>query len=220
MARQDQIERLDLNVHTHLSYPFTYPTDEHVVCLPEMAAERRQVMYVLNSDTPPRELCLVAENVAMADPTLFEYGGLYWIAYNDADLGLHENLCLRFAARLDGPWISASAQSGKGRRTVLASCRYSIPPWRQPISSGAGLFGELRMCIDDKQGHCLYTHLLRRGDGRNASAESKRAISVWTAHVLGCAERHPGGWKAVCIDWNILLQRLAKRLRRTRTSNG
>jgi hypothetical protein len=29
---------------------------------------------------------------------------LYWIAYNDADLGLHENLCLRYATRLEGPW--------------------------------------------------------------------------------------------------------------------
>jgi hypothetical protein len=40
----------------------------------------------------------------MADPTLFRHGGLYWIAYNDADLGLHENLCLLYAKRLEGPW--------------------------------------------------------------------------------------------------------------------
>jgi hypothetical protein len=46
-SAMQQIEPLDLNVRTHLSYPCTFQTDGRVVCLPEMAAERRQVMYVL-----------------------------------------------------------------------------------------------------------------------------------------------------------------------------
>jgi hypothetical protein len=95
---------LQLNITSHLSYPYTYAEPGLVLCLPEMLGERRQQIYKLEPNAPPAVFCTVAEDVAMADPTLFRHGGLYWIAYNDADLGLHENLCLRYAARLEGPW--------------------------------------------------------------------------------------------------------------------
>ena len=99
-------QRLDLPVRGHLSYPFPYVEDDTAFCLPEMAGENRQILYVLEPDGSVREHAIVAEDVAMADPTLFRYAGLYWIAYNDASLGLHENLCLRFADRLEGPWTA------------------------------------------------------------------------------------------------------------------
>lgn len=99
-------EPVELNVVRHLSYPFTFAQERLTVCLPEMTAERRQVMYVLSPNQPATPLCVVAEDVAMADPTLFRHAGYYWIAYNDADLGLHENLSLLFATRLEGPWTS------------------------------------------------------------------------------------------------------------------
>jgi hypothetical protein len=99
------VTELDLNVRTHLSYPFTYAEGDTVVCLPEMAAERRQAMYILDRDGSARELCAVAEDVAMQDPTLFRHAGLYWIAYVDTALGSHESLCLRYATKLEGPWI-------------------------------------------------------------------------------------------------------------------
>ncbi len=95
---------LRLDIATHLSYPFTYAEAGLVLCVPEMLWERRQLIYRLEPDIPPAVFCVVAEDVAMADPTLFRHGGLYWIAYNDADLGMHENLCLRYASRLEGPW--------------------------------------------------------------------------------------------------------------------
>jgi hypothetical protein len=96
---------LELNVGSHLSYPFTYEERGLVLCIPEMLWERRQVIYKLEPDASPAVFCVVANDVAMADPTLFRHGGLYWIAYNDADLGLHENLCLQYATKLEGPWI-------------------------------------------------------------------------------------------------------------------
>jgi hypothetical protein len=95
---------LQLGIASHLSYPSTYAEPGLVLCLPEMLWERRQLIYKLEPDTPPIVFCVVAEDVAMADPTLFRHGGLYWLAYNDADLGLHENLCLRYSSRLEGPW--------------------------------------------------------------------------------------------------------------------
>jgi hypothetical protein len=99
-----QVLPLQLNISSHLSYPFTYADQHLVLCLPEMLWERKQLIYRLEPDAPPAVHAFVAEGVAMADPTLFRHGGLYWIAYNDADLGLHENLCLLYAKRLEGPW--------------------------------------------------------------------------------------------------------------------
>jgi len=96
---------LPLNIASHLSYPFTYAEADLVLCLPEMLWERRQLIYKLEPDAQPTVFGVVAEGVSMADPTLFRYGGFYWIAYNDVDLGLHENLCLRYATHLEGPWI-------------------------------------------------------------------------------------------------------------------
>jgi hypothetical protein len=101
-----EVAPLRLNIPSHLSYPSTYADADLVLCLPEMLWERRQVIYRLEPDgAAPVVHAFVAEGVAMADPTLFRRNGLYWIAYNDADLGLHENLCLLYAERLEGPWL-------------------------------------------------------------------------------------------------------------------
>ncbi len=96
--------RTVLETGQHLSYPFAWADGERVLCLPEMAAARRQVLYELCPGEPMRPLCTVAEDVAMADPTLMRDGGLYWIAYADADMGAFDTLCLLFAERLEGPW--------------------------------------------------------------------------------------------------------------------
>ena len=93
-----------LEADHHLSYPFTFVDGERVLCLPEMAAARRQVLYEVRADGSLSTLCTVANDVAMADPTLTRHDGLYWIAYTDADRNAYDNLCLMFAADLTGPW--------------------------------------------------------------------------------------------------------------------
>lgn len=97
-------EPMPLGLHSHLSYPSTWPEDGRVFCLPEMAASRRQVLYELRAGAPPEPLCVINEGAGMADPTLMRVGGLYWIAYTDTDIGEYDNLCLLYAERLDGPW--------------------------------------------------------------------------------------------------------------------
>ena len=87
----------------HLSYPFAWQDTDRVLCLPEMAAARRQVLYAI-TDGGVTPVCTIAEDVAMADPTIIHEGGLYWLMYSDADLGAYDNLCLMFAERPEGPW--------------------------------------------------------------------------------------------------------------------
>jgi hypothetical protein len=211
----DEIQKLDLNVQTHLSYPFTYATGEHVICLPEMAAERRQIMYVLNRDGPPRELCLVAENVAMADPTLFRYGYLYWIAYNDVDRGLHENLCLRFARRLEGPWEPHPLNP------VKIDVRSSRPAGA-PFCLGEALFRPAQDCSHSYG--CALT--MNRIIACTTTYYEEETVATLLPNPNG---RFPHGLhtfsvvpngilidgKRTILDWNIFLQRLSRRLHRT-----
>ncbi len=93
-----------LRTGRHLSYPFAWIEDGRAFCLPEMAAERRQVLFELGDDGAARPVCVVADDVAMADPTLMRHDGLYWIYYSDGDIGTYDTLCLLFAERLGGPW--------------------------------------------------------------------------------------------------------------------
>jgi hypothetical protein len=210
----DATQSLDLNIRTHLSYPFTYAAGEHVVCLPEMAAERRQVMYVLSPDHAPREFCVVAEDIAMADPTLFRRGDLFWIAYNDADLGLHENLCLLFSPRLEGPWTPHRLNPVK---VDLRSSR----PAGAPFCVGDALFRPAQDCSDSYG--CALT--MNRILVCTASDYRETTVATLRPNRNG---RFPHGihtfsvgpnvifvdGKRFVLDWNILLQRFSKRLRR------
>ena len=98
-------EDLPFDVGSHLSYPFTFQEDGRVFCLPEMGASRRQLIYEHREGASPLPICVVAEDKAMADATLFRYDGLYFIAYTDTDIGLHDNLCLLWATSLTGCWF-------------------------------------------------------------------------------------------------------------------
>ncbi len=99
-----QSEPMSIGISSHLSYPSTWSEDGRVFCLPEMAASRRQVLYELCSGMAPKPLCVITEDVGMADPTLMKVDGLYWIAYTDTSIGTYDNLCLLHAERLEGPW--------------------------------------------------------------------------------------------------------------------
>ncbi|MFC4166923.1 glucosamine inositolphosphorylceramide transferase family protein [Teichococcus aestuarii] len=106
-------EELPVQVRGHLSYPFCWEEDGRVFCTPEMAASRRQVIFELSPDAPPRAVATVAEEVEMADPTFFRHGGLCWLAYTDVSFGPHDNLCLMFAESLEGPWTPHPANPVK-----------------------------------------------------------------------------------------------------------
>ena len=209
------IEKLDFNVHTHLSYPFTYRSDGRVICLLEMAAERRQAMYVLNPGETPRELCTVAENVAMADPTMFQWGELLWIAYNDTDLGMHENLCLLFASRLEGPWlphklnpVKIDVRSSRPAGTVFRVGEGFFRPAQDCSSSyGCALtMNRIIECTPESYAEEPIATLLPNPDGR--FPDGLHTFSVTSNGVLIDGKR-------TIVDWNILWQRFSRRLRKT-----
>ncbi|MBV8654013.1 MAG: hypothetical protein JO255_21315, partial [Alphaproteobacteria bacterium] len=103
--RIQRLETLDFGVGCHLSYPFCWAEGGQVFCVPESSESRRTTLYRLDdAGGPPTPVATIAEGIAMADPTIFRHGGLYWLAYADVDVGRHDALCLMHAEALEGPW--------------------------------------------------------------------------------------------------------------------
>lgn len=102
---ETRLAPLALGLDCHLSYPYAWREDGRVLCLPESGAARTTRIFELSGeDNQAREIARVCDGPAVADPSLFRHGGYYWIAYTDTDIGLHDNLCLLYSERLEGPW--------------------------------------------------------------------------------------------------------------------
>ncbi len=134
------IEVLDLGTDCHLSYPFTWSEHGRLFCLPEMTGDRRSVLYQLDPATGTAEkVAVVAEDKSLADPTPFFHAGLHWIAYTDTDLGPHDNLCLLYAERLEGPW---SPHPGNPVKIDVRSSR----PGGTPVTLNGVLYRPAQDC--------------------------------------------------------------------------
>lgn len=145
-------EPLPLGLHGHLSYPSTWADGGRILCLPEMAASRRQLLFELTPDRAPEPLCVVADDVGMADPTLMRVDGLYWIAYTDTDIGTYDNLCLLYASRLEGPW---SPHPGNPVKIDARSSR----PGGTPFWVGNQLFRPAQDCSREYGGALVINHV-------------------------------------------------------------
>ncbi len=209
----NSLSPLNFATTTHLSYPFTYVDGERVVCLPEMAAQRRQTIYSLLRNRLPEPLCVVADQVAMADPTLFQHEGRYWIAYNDTDLGMHENLCLCYADRLEGPWTPHAHNPVK---IDIRSSRPGGTPFRignrlfRPAQDCSRSYGcaltinEVIACSPDGYHEQPIATLSPARSGRFSGGLHTLSIGANGAWIDG---------KRFVLDPRILAQRLRRRLR-------
>lgn len=98
----------------HMSYPFLVEDEGALYCVPERAEAREVALYAARPFPTrwERDATLI-DGVAAADPTLFRHGDLWWLAYTDTALGMNDNLCLRYAERLRGPWRAHAANPVK-----------------------------------------------------------------------------------------------------------
>jgi len=88
----------------HHSYPCTFQDGDTVYCIPESITRGATCIYRLDENGPLIPVCDPAPNLRLADPTLFEWSGRFWLACTDLDLGSHDNLCLLHASSIAGPW--------------------------------------------------------------------------------------------------------------------
>lgn len=98
--------KLDLpGLAGHLSFPHLFLLDGRAFLMPESSADRKLQIFLWQEQTGTWVPCVtVFADKAVADATLFEKDGLFWIAYTDVDQGAQDNLNLVYAAALEGPW--------------------------------------------------------------------------------------------------------------------
>lgn len=88
----------------HASFPHTFELDGQRYALPETGASRDCVLYRVDDAGQWHSALTLLHGVAAADPALFRWRGLLWLAFTDVDIGTQDNLCLFVADRLQGPW--------------------------------------------------------------------------------------------------------------------
>lgn len=96
--------RLSIGSGRHISFPNVIELNGRRLGVAETGACRECLLYEIDARGNWQPLFPLLSNVAAADPALFVWQGRYWLAYTDADLGTHDNLCLCYADVLDGPW--------------------------------------------------------------------------------------------------------------------
>ncbi|HEX2942374.1 MAG TPA: hypothetical protein VHO91_15090 [Rhodopila sp.] len=89
----------------HHSYPCTLQEQDIVFCVPESTGRGETCIYKLLDNGTLKPVVVPAPHLRLADPTLFQHEGRYWLACTDLDVGTHDNLCLLHAPSIEGPWV-------------------------------------------------------------------------------------------------------------------
>jgi hypothetical protein len=97
-------EKINLQHQGHASFPTMFELDGRRLGLAETAANQRVTLHEVDQLGRWTEVADLLVGVAAADPVLFKHENLYWLAYTDIALGGMNNLCLRYAPALEGPW--------------------------------------------------------------------------------------------------------------------
>lgn len=98
--------RVVLDTGRHHSYPCTYQDSTGTYVLPESIERGTTTLFRVGAGDELQHVSRIAPDRALADPTLFRHGERFWVACTDLDIGSHDNLCLFYADRLEGPWLS------------------------------------------------------------------------------------------------------------------
>jgi hypothetical protein len=168
LVRNGLVRRIDISEPTHLSYPQVFVDGGAVFMMPESAASGRTVIYRLRGERAD-PYALVAEARAMADATLFQSDGHYWIAYCDHAIGLHDNLCLMHATELRGPWHE---HVGNPVKLDICSARSGGTPFR----IGSELFRPAQNCAAG-YGACVTNNRVLQLDERHYREEPVATVT-------------------------------------------
>jgi len=94
-----------LEMPFHMSYPYIFPFEGHVYCVPE-THEAKEISLYRAEEFPYRwiKISTLVPGFAGVDPTVFSFGGRWWLASTDGDDGPNTRLFVWHAESLRGPW--------------------------------------------------------------------------------------------------------------------
>lgn len=103
-GRVSSISPVAVGSGQHVSFPQLLQEGGRTYGLLESSVGRVTTLYEVDTQGQWLPVQTLLAGMAVVDPTLFRWQGRYWLAYTDADLGEHDNLCLQYADSVLGPW--------------------------------------------------------------------------------------------------------------------
>jgi hypothetical protein len=89
----------------HASYPYLLESEGDWWCIPETSAARNVVAHRFDPETLRlHDPVALLDDVALVDPTVFEWAGHWWLFGTDRDRGANTHLRAWWAPSLLGPW--------------------------------------------------------------------------------------------------------------------
>ena len=96
---------------SHASFPNVFQIDGERFAIAETSAVRECVLYRVDAQGRWHSPVTLLRDVPAADPAIVRWQGRFWLAFSDQDAGLHDNLCLFHANRIEGPWYAHRGNS-------------------------------------------------------------------------------------------------------------
>jgi hypothetical protein len=91
--------------NNHHSYPMLFFNNGKAYMLPEDIRRGCTTIYEIDSGNYATPLTRVLPGRRLADATLVEHGGRFWLFATDIDIGYNNNLCLFSSDALTGPFV-------------------------------------------------------------------------------------------------------------------
>jgi glycosyltransferase involved in cell wall biosynthesis len=90
---------------SHVSYPLVVTIEGQRLGVHESAASGDCVLHRVDEGGAWQPWVTMVQGVPVADPSLVQWEGRYWLAFTNIALGPYDNLCLYYANELKGPWL-------------------------------------------------------------------------------------------------------------------
>ena len=89
----------------HISHPYLFEYNGEIYCVPETSEAKEISIYKAeNFPYEWKRVEMLISGVRGADPTIFQYEGLWWLIFTDKGQGAAPNLFVWYAPDLRGPW--------------------------------------------------------------------------------------------------------------------
>jgi len=158
----------------HVSYPYTFTDGADVYCAPEMSQEDGCVLYHLADDNRWVARHHVLRGKHVVDPTIFQFGGRWWLFFAEPPPLHTRTLHAYFADAIEGPWTPHPRNPLK--RDVASS-----RPAGRPFTIGDRLYRPAQDCHETYGGavHVMEVLTLTPEDFRETVALRLEPDPAW-----------------------------------------
>jgi len=205
----------------HMSYPFLFRHEGRLFCVPETNEAREVGLYVLDEESLAwTKDCVLLPGRRLADSTLFEWDGRWWLLATDIEDEQVRNLHAWFAPDLRGPWQEHP------QNPVKIDVRSSRPAGRPFIHDGS-LYRPAQDCSLTYGGAVAINHVLclTPTHYREKTVTVVRPRPEWPLrdglhHLCGVGERTIIDACEARFEWRALVATLTGGLGKLRAGRG